>query len=80
MFVNTYHKAVQQALANAKYFGEPYDVFTDTSGNFHVERATISPVRLPRLRCYPDGRREQLQPESYESSLEGRSVGDEPVA
>lgn len=80
MFVRTYHKAIQQAQANASYFGAPYDVFTDTSGNFRVERASISPVLVEVTRCYPDGRREKLAPRRDESAVEDRTSGDMPVA
>lgn len=35
---NNYTEAKRMAQANADYFGRPYVIFTDTSGNTHVER------------------------------------------
>ena len=40
MFCKSYQQATKQAKANAKYFGIPYVVFNDTSGNWRCERLT----------------------------------------
>jgi hypothetical protein len=45
--------ALNQARANARFFGRPYYVFTDTSGNLHVERDR--PGSVPCVEVRPDG-------------------------
>ena len=39
--------ARRTAQANANYFGVPYVVFSDTSGNLRIERASIGPKNVP---------------------------------
>jgi hypothetical protein len=59
MYVSTYGKAVAQALANTKAFDWPYVVFTDTNGNWRVERydTTLACHRSGEVYCRRDWRK-----------------------
>jgi hypothetical protein len=43
----THESAKKAAKANAKYFGVPFAVFADTSGNWRAERLTKAPKNVP---------------------------------
>ncbi|NCA13953.1 MAG: hypothetical protein EBS89_07435, partial [Proteobacteria bacterium] len=41
-----WNEAREQAQANADFFKCDFVVFTDTSGNLHVERRTVGPTEI----------------------------------